>query len=71
MKLGRYIMAPKPISTAYFINPSHQAVCLHVCPPIAARQWLRKNVTAATKTDTTIEELLDMFSVWSVLYQGK
>jgi hypothetical protein len=23
-----YIMAPKPISTAYFMNPSHQSVCI-------------------------------------------
>jgi hypothetical protein len=32
MKLGIYIMAPKPISTAYCINPSHQSVCLYVYP---------------------------------------
>jgi hypothetical protein len=32
MKLGLYIMAPGPISTAYFINPSHQSVCLYVYP---------------------------------------
>jgi hypothetical protein len=38
MKLGMYIMAPEPISTAYFINPSHQSVCLYVSPPIVARQ---------------------------------
>jgi hypothetical protein len=30
MKLGMYITAPEPISTAYFINPSHQSVCLFV-----------------------------------------
>jgi hypothetical protein len=24
MQLGMYIMAPEPISTAYFINPSHE-----------------------------------------------
>jgi hypothetical protein len=30
MKLDMYIMAPKPISTVYFINPSHQSVCLYV-----------------------------------------
>jgi hypothetical protein len=32
MELGMYIMAPEPISTAYFINPSHQYVCLYVYP---------------------------------------
>jgi hypothetical protein len=36
-------MAPEPISTAYFINPSHQSVCLYVYPPIVARQQLGKN----------------------------
>jgi hypothetical protein len=36
MKLGMYIMAPEPISTAYFINPSRQSVCLYVYPRIVA-----------------------------------
>jgi hypothetical protein len=31
MELGTCIMALKPISTAYFINPSHQSVCVY--PP--------------------------------------
>jgi hypothetical protein len=30
MKLGMYVMAPEPISTAYVINPSQQSVCLYV-----------------------------------------
>jgi hypothetical protein len=52
MKLGmyEYIMAPESISTAYFINPSHQCVFLHVYPPIVARQWLDKHVPAAMNT---------------------
>jgi hypothetical protein len=33
MKLGMYIMATESISTAYFLNPSHQPVCLCVHPP--------------------------------------
>jgi hypothetical protein len=41
MKLGMYIIAPEPISTAYFINPSHQSVCLYVYPHIVARQRQR------------------------------
>jgi hypothetical protein len=49
-KRGMHIMAPEPISTAYFINPSHQSVCLYVYPLIVARQRLGKNVTAATNT---------------------
>jgi hypothetical protein len=32
MKLGRYIMGTRYISTVYFINPSHESVCLYVCP---------------------------------------
>jgi hypothetical protein len=37
-----YIMAPEPIPTTYFINPSHQSVCLHVYPPLIASQRLCK-----------------------------
>jgi hypothetical protein len=41
LKRGRCIMAPETISAAYFINRSHQCVC--VCmPPIVARQSLGK-----------------------------
>jgi hypothetical protein len=40
MKPSTYIMPPEPISTAYFINPSHQSVCLYVCPPTVATQRL-------------------------------
>jgi hypothetical protein len=43
MKLGMYIMAPEPISTAYFINPSHHSVCLYVYPPIVASKALVKH----------------------------
>jgi hypothetical protein len=42
MKLGTYIMASEPISMTYFINPSHQSMCLYVYSPIVARQWLGK-----------------------------
>jgi hypothetical protein len=68
MKLGMYIMAAEPISTAYFINTSH----LYVYPRTVARQRLGKNVTAATKTYVTIEELLDAsFSMRCMSYQMK
>jgi hypothetical protein len=63
IKLGMCIMAPEPISTACFINPSHQSVCLYVYPLIAAMQRLGKNVTAATNTHTTIEALKSTSSV--------
>jgi hypothetical protein len=72
MKLGMYIMAPEPIPMAYFINPSHQSMSLYVHPLIVARQLLSKNVTVATNTDATVEELLDAsFSMRSVSYQRK
>jgi hypothetical protein len=72
MKLGKYIIAPEPISTAYFINHSHQSVYLYVYPPTVARKRFRKNVTAATNTKATIEELLDgSYSTHSVSYQRK
>jgi hypothetical protein len=65
-------MTPEPISTAYFMNPSHQSVCLYLYPAIVARQRLGKNITAATNTHATIEELLDAsFSMLSVSYEGK
>jgi hypothetical protein len=33
MILGMYIMATELISSAYFMNPSYQSVCLYVYPP--------------------------------------
>jgi hypothetical protein len=65
-----YIMAPEPISTAYFINPSHQSVCLYVYSPVVARQRLDKNVTAATNPHA-IELFGASFSVGSVSYHRK
>jgi hypothetical protein len=56
-------MARKHISTAFFMNPSHQSICLHVHPPVGARQRLIKNVTAAMNTHATIELLDALFSV--------
>jgi hypothetical protein len=83
MELGKYIMALEPISTAYFMNPSHQSVSICVYPIVArqrlsknraivARQRLSKNVTATTNTHATIDELLDTSSsMRSVFYHGK
>jgi hypothetical protein len=50
MKPGMNIMASELISTAYFINPSHQFVCLHMYPLIVARQQLGKRFRATTNT---------------------
>jgi hypothetical protein len=47
--------APGPISTACFINPSHQSVSIRL-PPIAPRQRIGKNVTVATNTHAIAEK---------------
>jgi hypothetical protein len=54
-------MAPEPISTLYFINPSHQSACLYVWVPLSllGNGWVKKNVTAATSTHATTEEMPD------------
>jgi hypothetical protein len=66
-----YIMVPEPISTAYFIIPSHESVYICVSRTVA-KQRLAKNVTAAMSTHKTKEELLEAsFYMWSVLYQWK
>jgi hypothetical protein len=42
-------MAPEPISMVYFINPSHQSVCMCTAPTVT-RQLLRRHVSVATNT---------------------
>jgi hypothetical protein len=34
IKFGMYTIVPELISKAYFINPSHQSVCLYVYPTL-------------------------------------
>jgi hypothetical protein len=65
MKLGMYITAPEPISTALLKNPSHQSVCLYVYPPILARQRLGKNlpIVARQRLGKNPLSLLDNGSV--------
>jgi hypothetical protein len=61
IKLGTYIMASWPNSTAYLINPFHKPLCLYVYHSTVARQWLGKNVTAVTNTrsnGTTVERVV-------------
>jgi hypothetical protein len=55
MEFGMYIMAFKPDSTAYFINPSTQCVCVCVYFPVVARQLLSKNFSAALNIEATTE----------------
>jgi hypothetical protein len=62
INLCMYIMAPEPISTAYFTNPLHVSLCLYVSVPVVARQGHGKNVTAAMNTQATIEKFLDASS---------
>jgi hypothetical protein len=67
MEYGMYIMAPELFSMTYIINPFHHSVYLYVYPLIVAKQQLCKNVTEATNTHATIEELLEAsFSMQSV-----
>jgi hypothetical protein len=58
MELGMYIMTPKSISAAHFMNPSI-SLCLYMYLHIVARQRVGKNVTAAKNIHETIEELFD------------
>jgi hypothetical protein len=71
MKISTHIMAPELISTAYFINPCNQSVCLYVYPLTVATQRLGKTVTAATNTHATIVEWLDSFPMRAVSCQRK
>jgi hypothetical protein len=58
MKLSMYIMAPEPISTAYFINSSPQSLFLN-----KYKQRLIKSFTAATNAYSTLQELLNESSL--------
>jgi hypothetical protein len=48
------------------LHKSLISVCLSVYPTIIARQWLGKNVTAATNIHATVKELLDssFYMLW-------
>jgi hypothetical protein len=60
-------MTREPISTADFINVSHQSVCLYM---YVITHWIGKNVTAATDKQATIEQLLEvLFSMGTASYQ--
>jgi hypothetical protein len=72
MKICMYTMAPEPVSTAYFMNPSHQSVCLYV--------YLRVSLLGNDSVDefpwqrlqAIIEEPSDVsFSIRSLSYQRK
>jgi hypothetical protein len=72
VKLGMNIMATKPISTACFINPSHQSMCLYAYTSLGARHWFSINVTTAMNTRARTDELLEAtLSMLSVSYEGR
>jgi hypothetical protein len=76
-------MATEPISTAYFIKPSHQSVCLYVYPSYRCKATARLSVSLLSvlgngqvnkfpqqRIHATIEGLLDAsFCMRSVSYQ--
>jgi hypothetical protein len=47
-----YIMAPEPIWTAYFINPSQKSVRLYVYPHTVARQRFAKETLPRQRIHT-------------------
>jgi lysylphosphatidylglycerol synthetase-like protein (DUF2156 family) len=57
-------MSPGPISTAYYVSPSLQSVCLYVYRLVFVRQRLDINVTATTNTHATIENIFG----WVICY---
>jgi hypothetical protein len=79
-----WVKTPERISVTFFINPSHQSVCLYVYPyillgngtvnnpPIVARHRLYKKVAAVPYAHAAIEDLLDVsISIQSSAYLGK
>jgi hypothetical protein len=65
MKLGVYVVAPDPISTAYLEDPPHQSVCL-VCVFLLSA----KHVPVATNTQNnrrTTERARAPVCVWGGL----
>jgi hypothetical protein len=42
MALDMYSMEPEPISTAYFINPSHQSVSICVPLPLLGNEPVKR-----------------------------
>jgi hypothetical protein len=63
-------MAAEPISTEYFINPSHQSV--FVCIPLSLLgNGSVKNVTAATSTYTTTIRIVGRVVFYAIRVASK
>jgi hypothetical protein len=58
MKLGMYIMAIEPISTACLINPSHQVCYVCICIPVTLLGNCWVETLPRQQIHTTIEELI-------------
>jgi hypothetical protein len=71
MKLGMYIMAPEPISTTYFVNPSHQSVGLYAYSSVVARQRVGKHIPATTNTCNNVTIFDPSSSIRSALYKSR
>jgi hypothetical protein len=63
-------MVPKPISTAYFINPPQQSVPVCVST-IISRQQLGKNDTATMITHNNTRILDMLFSMQSMFKENR
>jgi hypothetical protein len=59
-------MAPEPISTVYFINSSHQSVCLYVYSPYGCYATAREHVIATNTRNR--RELLDALFLYEVRF---
>jgi hypothetical protein len=58
MELGMHVIASEPISTVYFIDPSHQPVCLYVIPLSLLGNGSVK-LHRGNEKNQQIEEMLD------------
>jgi hypothetical protein len=45
MRLDIHIVATEPLRTVYFINPSHQSVCLYVYPSSVCKTTTSSNIS--------------------------
>jgi hypothetical protein len=59
METGMYIMSLEPFWPMYFMNPSHQFVCLHVYPPVVARQRFSKKLLQQLMNTQQFQNLLN------------
>jgi hypothetical protein len=71
MKVAMYIMALQSISTAYFINPSRQPVCLYVYPLSLLGNGSIKKRNRGNEYATVKELLGASFSFRSLSEEGK